>query len=86
MAKDKHAGSSQPAAASTGTLKQTEAGKRAAKRCAEVARSSVTAEAIAAAQAVTEIIASQASGGKGAQPVRTLQLLLLYYADKISKT
>ena len=47
MAKDRHVGSSQaesqPATASTGTLKQTAAEKRAAKQSAEAARSSVSA-------------------------------------------
>ena len=82
MAKDKHVGSSQPATASTGTVCfQVPVGpgnkllqkKGASKRSAE-ARSSVTAEAIAAARVETEIMASQASGWKGAQPIRTLQL------------
>ena len=51
MAKEKHVGSSsQPAAASTGTLKQSATGKRAAKRAADAA-SSAAAEAFAAAQA-----------------------------------
>ena len=66
MAKEKNVGSSsQPASASTGTLKQTATGKRAAKRAADCANSAA-AEAIAAAsaQAETEIMASQAFGGE----------------------
>ena len=68
MDKDKPAGSSaQPARASTGTLQQSAADKRAAKRSADAARNSA-AEAIAAAQAETEIMAWQhwqaSSGGK----------------------
>ena len=82
MAKDKHVGSSRPATASTVTLKQTAAEKRSAKRSAGAARSSVSAETISTAQAETEIIASQASVKKGAQPIRTLQHPLLYYTDK----
>ena len=54
MAKDKNVGSSQPATASTGTLKQTAAEKRTAKQSAEAARSSVSTKAIAAAE--TEIM------------------------------
>ena len=56
VAKEKHVGFSQPATASHETMKQIAAEKRAAKRSAESARSSVTAEAIAAAQAKTEIM------------------------------
>ena len=45
--------------------------KRAAKRSTEDARYYVTAEAITAAQAETEIMALSASGCKGAQLMRT---------------
>ena len=63
MDKDKPAGSSaQPARASTGTLQQSAAGKRAAKGTAGAARNSA-AEAMAAAQAETEITELQASSG-----------------------
>ena len=41
-----------------------------AKRSAEAARSSVTAEAIAAAQNETAIMESQASGGEGRHTAR----------------
>ena len=61
MSKDKLVGSSQPATASIRTLKQTVAEKRAAKRSAESARSSVSEEAIASAKAESEIMALQAS-------------------------
>ena len=68
MDKDKPAGSSaQPARASTGTLQQSAAGKRAAKGTAGAARNSA-AEAMAAAQAETEITELQASSGYEATP------------------
>ena len=60
--------------------------KRAAKISAEAARGFVTAKAIAAAQAETELMASQASGWTGDQPMRKLQLPLPYYIDKQAKT